>query len=161
MDLRYSDGIAAARTMLAVEGNAAALQRRLPNGWELASYAGDDLRGRALWGANLLVPFHEVYAVRTQEGQAPAGLQQLSYIAFVSRPAMRAPVSSGTSTGSLTPRTPPPSPAGTATAHSPTSPGHKPSANSVAARPTYARPSPPSPAMGSCSYRWPTSRAPC
>jgi hypothetical protein len=47
MDLRYSDGIAAARTMLAVEGNAAALQRRLPNGWELASYAGDDLRGRA------------------------------------------------------------------------------------------------------------------
>jgi hypothetical protein len=85
MDLRYSDGIAAARTMLAVEGNAAALQRRLPNGWELASYAGDDLRGRALRGANLLVPFHEVYAVRTQEGQAPAGLQQLSYIAFVSQ----------------------------------------------------------------------------
>jgi hypothetical protein len=60
--LTYSDGIAAARTMLALEGNAAALQRRLPGGWELAPYAGDDLRGTALRGANLLVPFHEVYA---------------------------------------------------------------------------------------------------
>ena len=35
-DLRYSDAIAAARTMIALEGNAAALQRRLPSGWELA-----------------------------------------------------------------------------------------------------------------------------
>lgn len=84
MDLRYSDGIAAARTMIALEGNAAALQRRLPSGWELAPYAGDDLRGTSLRGANMLVPFHEVYAARTHEGQ-PAGLPQLSYIAFVSQ----------------------------------------------------------------------------
>ena len=84
MDLHYSDGIAAARTTLAVEANPAALQRRLPSGWELAPYAGEDLRGSALRGANLLVPFHEVYAVRTQDGQ-PAGLPQLSYIAFVSQ----------------------------------------------------------------------------
>src|SRR4029453_5285437 len=63
-DLRFSDGIAAARTMLALEGNAAALRRRLPGGWELAPYAGDDLRGTSMRGANLLVPFHEVYAVR-------------------------------------------------------------------------------------------------
>jgi hypothetical protein len=62
--LHYSDGIAAARTMIALEGNAAALQRRLPSGWELAPYAGDDLRGTSLRGANMLVPFHEVYAVR-------------------------------------------------------------------------------------------------
>src|SRR5262245_53179146 len=34
--LRYSDGIAAARTMIVLQGNAAALQRRLPSGWELA-----------------------------------------------------------------------------------------------------------------------------
>jgi hypothetical protein len=33
--LKYSDGIAAARTMLAIEGNATALQHRLPSGWEL------------------------------------------------------------------------------------------------------------------------------
>ena len=84
MELHYADGIAAARTTLALEANAAALQRRLPSGWELAPYAGDDLRGRALRGANLLIPFHEVYAVRTHEGQ-PAGLPQLSYIAFVSQ----------------------------------------------------------------------------
>ncbi len=84
-DLHYSDGIAAARTMIALEGNAAALQRRLPGGWELAPYAGDDLRGTALRGANMLVPFHEVYAVRTQEGQPLAGLPHLSYIAFVSQ----------------------------------------------------------------------------
>jgi hypothetical protein len=32
VDLRYSDEIAAARTMIALEGNAAALQRRLPGG---------------------------------------------------------------------------------------------------------------------------------
>jgi hypothetical protein len=80
----FSDGIAAARTMIALEGNAAALQRRLPSGWALAPYAGDDLRGTSLRGANMLVPFHEVYAVRTHEGR-PAGLPQLSYIAFVSQ----------------------------------------------------------------------------
>src|SRR5215472_3706080 len=36
VDLQYSDGIAAARTMIALEGNAAVLQHRLPSGWELA-----------------------------------------------------------------------------------------------------------------------------
>jgi hypothetical protein len=66
VDLKCSDGIAAARTMIALEGNAAALQRRLPSGWELAPYAGDDLRGTSLRGANMLLPFHEVYAVRTR-----------------------------------------------------------------------------------------------
>ncbi len=84
MGLHYSDEIAAARTMIAFEGNAAALQRRLPSGWELTPYAGDDLRGTSLRGANMLVPFHEVYAVRTREGQS-VGLPQLSYIAFVSQ----------------------------------------------------------------------------
>lgn len=83
-DLTYSDGIAAARTMLALEGNAAALQRRLPSPWELAPYAEDDLRGTSLRGANLLVPFHEVYAVRTRDAH-PTGLPQLSYIAFISQ----------------------------------------------------------------------------
>jgi hypothetical protein len=87
--LRYSDGIAAARTMLALEGNAAALQRRLPGGWDLAPYAGDDLRGAALWGANLLVPFREVYAVRAREGR-PAGLPRLSYVPFLSQARNRA-----------------------------------------------------------------------
>jgi len=43
-DLRYSGEIAAARTMIALKGNTAALQRRLPSGWELAPYAGNDLR---------------------------------------------------------------------------------------------------------------------
>jgi hypothetical protein len=85
MDLHYADGIAAARTTLALHANPAALQRRLPDGWELAPYAGQDLRGRALRGANLLIPFHEVYATRTDYGQPAAGLPQLSYIAFVSQ----------------------------------------------------------------------------
>jgi hypothetical protein len=83
-DLKFSDGIAAARTMIALEGNPSALQRRLPSGWELAPYAGDDLRGTSLRGANTPVPFHEVYAVRTQDGQL-AGLPQVSYVAFVSQ----------------------------------------------------------------------------
>jgi hypothetical protein len=83
-DLKYSDGIACARTMLALEANPAALQRRLPNGWELSPYAGKDLRGTSLRGANMLVPFHEVYAVRSHEGEH-AGLPQVSYIAFVSQ----------------------------------------------------------------------------
>jgi len=85
LGLHYSDGIAAARTMIALEANAAALQRRLPGGWELAPYDGDDLRGTSLRGANLLVPFHEVFAFRTHDGLAPAGLTQVSYIAFVSQ----------------------------------------------------------------------------
>jgi hypothetical protein len=83
-ELKYSDGIAGARTMIALEGNASALQRRFPSGWVLAPYAGDDLRGASLRGANMLVPFHEVYAVKTQDGQR-AGLPQVSYIAFVSQ----------------------------------------------------------------------------
>jgi hypothetical protein len=83
-DLRYSDGIAGARTMLALEANAAALQRRLPDGWELSPYAGEDLRGSSLRGANMLLPFHEVYAVRSHDGQ-DAGLPQVSYIAFISQ----------------------------------------------------------------------------
>jgi hypothetical protein len=88
VDLHYSDGIAAARTTLTLHANPAALQRRLPSGWALAPYDGDDLRGTWLRGANLLVPFHEVYALRTHQGQPqgqPAGLPQLSYIAFVSQ----------------------------------------------------------------------------
>jgi hypothetical protein len=83
-DLTYSDGIAAARTMIALQGNPAALQRRLPSPWELAPYAGDDLRGTSLRGANMLVLFHEVYAIRTHDGR-PTGLPQLSYIAFISQ----------------------------------------------------------------------------
>jgi hypothetical protein len=82
--LKYSDGIAAARTMIALEGNAAALQRRLPSGWELAPYAGDDLRGTSLRGANMLVPFHEVYAVRTHDSKV-SSLQQVSYVVFISQ----------------------------------------------------------------------------
>jgi hypothetical protein len=84
VDLHYSDGIAAARTTIALHANPDALQARLPSGWELAPYEGDDLRGTYLRGANLLVPFHEVYAVRTHQDQ-PAGLPQASYIAFVSQ----------------------------------------------------------------------------
>src|SRR5215471_12753194 len=84
MDLKYSDGIAAARTLVAVEANATALQHRHPADWELAPYSGDDLRGTSLRGASMLIPFHEVYAVRTQDGQ-PAGLAQVSYVAFVSQ----------------------------------------------------------------------------
>jgi len=83
-DLKYSDAIAASRTMIALEANAAALQRRLPGDWELAPYTGDDLRGSSLRGANMLVPFHEVYAVRSHEGQ-PVGLPQVTYVAFVAQ----------------------------------------------------------------------------
>ena len=85
MSFKYSDGIAAARTMIALEGNPNALQRRLPNGWELSPYSRDDLRGSVLRGANMVVPFHEVYAVRTQDEQPSAGLPQLSYVAFISQ----------------------------------------------------------------------------
>jgi hypothetical protein len=83
-DLRYSDGIAAARTMIVLEANPSALQQRLPTGWELAPYSGDDLRGSSLRDANLLVPFHEVYAVRSHDDQV-VGLPQLSYVPFVSQ----------------------------------------------------------------------------
>src|SRR5215510_8564889 len=82
--LKYSDGIAAARTLIAIKVNAAAIQRRLPDGWDLAPYAGDDLRGRSLTAANLLLPFHEVFAVRSHPGP-PDGLSQLSYVPFFSQ----------------------------------------------------------------------------
>jgi hypothetical protein len=37
--LRDSNGIAAARTLIALEANATALQHRLPDGWELFQFA--------------------------------------------------------------------------------------------------------------------------
>src|SRR5262245_7198960 len=83
-ELRYSDGIAAARTLIALEADPAALERRLPDGWELAPYEGDDLRGTAFHGANMLIPFHEVYAIRSHDG-VTSGLPQVSYVAFVSQ----------------------------------------------------------------------------
>jgi hypothetical protein len=46
------------------EANADARHHRLPADWELAPYAGDDLRGTSLRGANMLLPFPEVYAMR-------------------------------------------------------------------------------------------------
>jgi hypothetical protein len=70
--------------MIVLGANPTALQRRLPTGWQLAPYSGDDLRGSSLRGANLLVPFHEVYAVRSQDHQV-IGLPQLSYVPFVSQ----------------------------------------------------------------------------
>ena len=83
-DFSYSDGIAAARTMVALQADAEALQRRLPVDWALAPYTGDDFRGKALRNANLLIPFHEVYAVRLRNGKH-RGLAQVSYVAFVSQ----------------------------------------------------------------------------
>jgi len=54
--VRYSDGIAAAQTLIALEAKATALQRRLPAGWDLAPYAGDDLRGTTFRGTNIPTP---------------------------------------------------------------------------------------------------------
>ena len=88
--LTYSDGIAAARTMIALAGNAAALRRRLPSGWALAPFAGTDLQGTMLTGANMLVPFHEVYAIR--DPKRTSGLPQASYVPFLS-PARSQPTS--------------------------------------------------------------------
>jgi len=53
-------------------------------GWELAPYAGDDLRGRCLRDANTLVPIHEVFAVRSH-GAPSTDVQQVSYVVFVSQ----------------------------------------------------------------------------
>jgi hypothetical protein len=83
-DLSDAEEIAAARTVIALEGNATALQGRLPRGWVLAPYSGDDLRGTALSGANMLVPFHEVYAIRPHAPQS-VGLPQLSYVVFLAQ----------------------------------------------------------------------------
>ena len=73
--------------MLAIKGNADALRRRLPSGWELTPYAGDDLRGTSLRDANLLIPFHEVYTVRKADNQAASlsPVSPVSYVAFVSQ----------------------------------------------------------------------------
>jgi hypothetical protein len=158
VDLHYSDGIAAARTTLALEANAAALQRRLPSGWELAPYEGEDLRGRALRGANLLVPFHEVYAVRAHQGQ-PAALPQLSYVPFVSQARNQATGELGHVHWFTYTEDPAGVPASTATPPWPTSPAPRPSPSSSAARPRSARPSPRRPTAARSGCRWPTGRA--
>jgi hypothetical protein len=85
VELRYSDGIAAARTLIALAGNATALQRRLPSGWMVAPYSGDDLRGKSFRGANMLVPFHEVYAVDTHAGIRVVFLNQATSLSCLRR----------------------------------------------------------------------------
>jgi hypothetical protein len=80
--LKYSDGIAAARTMIALSGSSAALQRRLRDGWDVAPFEGDDFRGTMLRGANVLVPFHDIYAMRNNDGREPS-LMQTSYVPVI------------------------------------------------------------------------------
>jgi hypothetical protein len=87
--LRYSDGIAGTRTLIALEAKATALQQRLPDGWDLAPYAGDDLRGKAFTGAHVRLAFHEVFAIRNEASPVSA-LPQVSCVAFVSQARNRA-----------------------------------------------------------------------
>ena len=138
MDLKYSDGIAAERTLIAVEANAAALQRRLPAGWEVAPYAGDDLRGTSLRGANMLLPFQEVYALRSQNGQ-PAGLSQVSYVAFISQARNQATGALAIFTGFFIRRTQPVFRVNIAMANLPTSHARRLSRRSNAARPKFGK----------------------
>ena len=83
MNLTYSDGIAASLTTIALQANTAAIQARLPSGWELIPFGGDDVRGRVIHGANVLVVFHEIFAVKSQ-GTNEVGVSQMSYVVFVS-----------------------------------------------------------------------------
>jgi hypothetical protein len=119
--LVFSDGIAASRTMLAVQANAASLQERL--GRVLG--VGDDIRGTSVRDANVLILFHEVFGARAQDGP-PRGLPQVSYITLVSRPGTATPVSSVTSTGSPTPKSRRRCLAGTTAPFWPKSAGHRP-----------------------------------
>jgi hypothetical protein len=51
---------------------------------DIGNYAGDDLRGTFLRDANVLIPFHEVFAAQARDGVV-AGLAQVSYVAFISQ----------------------------------------------------------------------------
>jgi hypothetical protein len=88
-DLRYSDGIAAACTMIVLEANPSRAAPAASNRLAARPLLGDDLRGTSLRGANLLVPFHEMYAVRSQDNHL-SGLQHVSYVPFVSHARERA-----------------------------------------------------------------------
>jgi hypothetical protein len=88
-DLRYSDGIAAACTMIVLEANPSRAAPAAFNRLAARPLLGDDLRGTSLRGANLLVPFHEMYAVRSQDNHL-SGLQHVSYVPFVSHARERA-----------------------------------------------------------------------
>ena len=80
-ELRYSDGIAASRMIVALRAPSGALQSRLPDGWEVAPYAGDDPRGRSLRDANLVLSFHEVTV--THDPVAGSDHRALRYVAFL------------------------------------------------------------------------------
>jgi hypothetical protein len=72
-DVRYSDGIAAWHTMIAVKADVTALQRRLRRAGISRRTEGMTSRGRAMKDANLLVPsFHEVFAIDLQDGTSAA-----------------------------------------------------------------------------------------
>jgi hypothetical protein len=159
VDLHYAEGIAAARTTLALHANPAALQRRLPSGWELAPYAGDDLRGTALRGANLLVPCHEVYATRTHTGQPAEGLAQLSYLAFVAQARHQATGTLGHLHWWTYTEDPTGVPGKYRDATWPTAPARRPAPSSSAARPRSMSAARRWPTADRSGCRWPTGRA--
>jgi hypothetical protein len=81
--LVYSDGLTASRIILGVKvSDDDALQRRLPEGWQLAPWGGSDARGAAFNGINLVIPFHDVAVL--DDPRLPDDAQiQPHYVAFL------------------------------------------------------------------------------
>jgi hypothetical protein len=82
--LKYSDGIAAARTLIALEANAAALTRRLPVGWELAPYQGKTCVESLCEGQTCLSRSTK-FTLQEPTTITPPVCRRVSYIAFVSQ----------------------------------------------------------------------------
>lgn len=79
--LTFSDGLAASRLVVALTADPGALQRSLPDGWEVAPYAGSDPRGTALRDDNLVLALHEVHAV--QDSRSSGTHPQPRYLAYL------------------------------------------------------------------------------
>jgi hypothetical protein len=82
-DVRYSDGIAAWHTMIAVKADVTALQRRLPEGWDLAPHGGDDLPRQGDEGRQPARSFFPRGVRDRPTGRDLRSLSQVSYVAFV------------------------------------------------------------------------------
>ena len=71
--MKYSDALAAYQIVIALKGNAEALQERALPGWQVSDNWGPGPRGMALTGANMLLVFHEALCEsnpRTIAGEA-------------------------------------------------------------------------------------------
>jgi hypothetical protein len=83
--MRYADALAAYQIVIALKGDAEALQKRALPGWQVSDQWGPGLRGMALKSANMLLVFHEALFESNPKTIAGEADPQRRFVVFAMR----------------------------------------------------------------------------